>query len=174
MHVDWIRMFAPDTPMLEIVVRGTVVYLVLFLLLRITHRRQSGTLGITNLLAIVLIADAAQNAMSANYHSIAEGLFLVATIVFWAWFLDWLGYRLPALQRLVHPRPLLLVRDGRVLRRGLKEELITEEELMSHLREQGVEHIRDVKRAFIEGDGRISVIKKDGESGGKHDDRRIA
>ena len=152
----------PDTPVLEIVVRGTVVYLALFVLLRVVLKREAGAMGITDLLVIVLIADAAQNAMADDYTSIVDGLVLVGTLVFWAWALNWLGYRVPAIQRLAHPSPLLLVRDGRPLRRHLAQELITEDELLSQLRLQGVEDIRDVKSAFMEGDGRISVIERDG------------
>jgi uncharacterized membrane protein YcaP (DUF421 family) len=162
-NVEWARVFKPDTPLLEIFIRGTVTYLGLFILLRLVHKRESGGIGITNILVIVLIADAIQNAMAGDYTSITDGLLLVGVIVFWSWFLDWLGYRVPSLQRFVHPPPLCLVRDGRILRRSLQQELITEDELMSQLRLQGVEDLSEVRRAFIESDGRISVIKSNGE-----------
>nr|MBP7571903.1 DUF421 domain-containing protein [Acidobacteriota bacterium] len=74
MGVDWGRVFAFDTPWLEIVVRGTAIYLGLFLLLRLVLKRQAGTVGITDLLVIVLIADAAQNAMADDYRSVPDGL----------------------------------------------------------------------------------------------------
>lgn len=163
--IDWGRLLRPDTPLLEIVIRGTATYLGLFLLLRLIHKRESGGIGITNILVIVLIADAIQNAMSDDYSSITDGLLLVGVIVFWSWFLDWLGYRVPWLQRFVHPPALCLVKDGRILRKNLQQELITEEELRSQLRLQGVEDLAEVRRAFIESDGRISVIKADGERG---------
>ena len=163
LDTDWRQVFVPDTPVLEIVVRGTVVYLVLFVLLRLVLKREAGAVGITDLLVIVLIADAAQNAMADDYTSVADGLLLVGTIVFWAWALNWLGYRIPMIQRLVHPPALPLVRDGRPLHRNLAQELITDEELASHLRQQGIADVRDVEAAFIEGDGRISVIAREGE-----------
>jgi len=160
--IDWGQAFLPDTPILEIVVRGTVVYLVLFVLLRIVLKREAGAVGITDLLVIVLIADAAQNAMADDYTSVADGLILVGTIVFWAWALNWLGYRVPRIGRLIHPPALMLIREGRLLRHNLARELITEEELESQLRQQGIEDMRDVKAAYMEGDGRISVIEHDG------------
>src|SRR5262245_18723861 len=95
-----------------------------------------------DLLVVVLIADAAQNAMSANYVSVPDGILLVATIVSWSYCLDWLGCRFPRLQRFLRPPPLPLVRDGRLLRHNLRRELVSEEELMSQLREQGVEDLR--------------------------------
>ena len=156
--VDWGKLLIPSTPLLEIFLRGTLVYLALFLMLRFVLKRESGTLGITDLLVVVLLADAAQNAMADDYHAIPDGLLLVATIVFWAYALDWMGYRFPRIQRLFHPPPLLLVEGGKILRRNMRKEFITEEELYTTLREQGVENIRHVKRAYMEGDGRISVI----------------
>jgi uncharacterized membrane protein YcaP (DUF421 family) len=162
--VDWTRVFGLDTPPLEIVLRGSLMYLAIFGLLRLVRRREPGAVGITDLLVIVLIADAAQNAMAADYHSIPDGLLLVATIIFWSYALDWLGYRFPPLQRFIDPPALPLVREGQLLRRNLRRELITEEELMSHLREHGVEDLAEVKAAYIEGDGRISVIPRNGQN----------
>lgn len=168
--VDWTKVFIPETPLLEIVVRGTVVYLALFWLLRF-FRRQSGGLSVSDLLVIVLIADAAQNAMAGEYRSVPDGVLLVAVILGWSFGLDWLGQCFPAFERLVHPGPVPLVRDGRMIRRNMRSELITEVELMTQLREQGIERLADVRAAYIEGDGRISVIGKDnpGESRGTPD-----
>ena len=159
--VDWRSVFVPDTPILEIVVRGTVVYLSLFTLLRVVLKRESGTVGITDLLVVVLIADAAQNAMASDYKSLPDGLILVATIIFWCYALDWLGYQFPWVGRFVHPPPLELVRDGKMLRRNMRHELITPEDLLSQIREQGIEDLSVVKCARMEGDGHISVVCRD-------------
>jgi uncharacterized membrane protein YcaP (DUF421 family) len=161
--VDWRSAFLPDTSFLEIFVRGSIMYLGMLLLLRFILKREAGALSITDLLVVVLIADAAQNGMAGDYQSIPDGIFLVATIVFWALALNWLGFRFPSVQRLVHPPPLPLVRDGRLLRRNLAKELITEDELMSQLRLQGVSDLSEVAEAYMEGDGRISVIERSSE-----------
>ena len=161
--VDWEKLFIPSTPLLEIFLRGSSVYLALFLMLRFVLKREAGTLGITDLLVVVLLADAAQNAMAGSYSAIPDGLLLVATIVFWAYALDWMGYRFPRIQRLVHPPPRLLVENGQMIRRNLAKEFISEEELFTTLREQGVEDLQRVKRAYMEEDGRISVITTEGK-----------
>jgi len=163
--IDWRAVFVPDTPALEIIVRGSVMYLALFALLRFVLRREAGSIGVADLLVIVLIADAAQNGMATGYTSIADGILLVATIVFWAYALNWLGYHFPAVQRLIHPPPLPLVRDGRLLRRNMRRELITEDELLSQLRLQGCEDLADVEFAAMEGDGRISVVTRQAGNG---------
>lgn len=156
-QVDWRSAFVPTVSIVEIILRGTLVYIMLFALLRLL-RRESGGIGITDLLVVVLIADAAQNAMASEYKSITEGIILVATIVFWDFALDWLAYRFPIFERLVRPAPLPLIRNGRLLRRNMRQEMITEEELMARLREQGVENLADVKKCYLEGDGQFSVV----------------
>ena len=157
--IDWDALFVPSMDLGEVVLRGTAVYLFLFFLLRIL-RREAGQLGISDLLVVVLIADAAQNAMSSEYRSITEGAILVATIAFWDYFLDWLSFRVPALQRMLRPAPLLLIRNGRLLRENMKREMLQEDELMAQLREHGVRSAGEVKACYLEGDGRISVIPR--------------
>jgi uncharacterized membrane protein YcaP (DUF421 family) len=73
--------------------------------------------------------------------------------------IDWLGYHVPLIGKWVHPPPLNLVRDGKLQRRNMRRELITEEELMGQMRQQGIEDIGQVKGAYMEGDGQISIIK---------------
>ena len=160
--IDWYHTLAPQTPLLEIFLRGTITYLGLFLLLRLILKRESGMVGITDLLVVVLLADASQNAMADDYRSITDGLFLILTIIFWSYLLNWLGFRFPSIQRFVHPPPLQLVRDGHMVKRNMRKEFITDDELYSMMRAQGIDDLAQVKAAYMEGDGQISVITKDG------------
>lgn len=165
MHIDWKNIFVPDTSFIEIIVRGSVMYLALFTLLRVILKRQAGTLGMTDLLLITLLADASQNGMAGDYKSLPDGIVLVATIIFWNYALDWLSFKSSFFQRLIEPAPLPLIKNGQLLRRNMRRELISESELMGQLREQGVSDISEVKGAYIESNGRISVIDREK---GKH------
>jgi uncharacterized membrane protein YcaP (DUF421 family) len=160
-RIDWSSMFVPDVPFLEIIVRGSVMYLGLFIMLRIVLKRQAGTLGMTDLLLITLLADASQNAMAGEYKSLPDGVVLVATIIFWNYLFDWLSVQSEWFERLIEPPPLPLVRRGKLLRRNMRSELITEGELLGKLREQGVEDLSKVRLVNIESDGQISVIQYD-------------
>jgi len=148
---------------LELIVRGTVMYLGLVLAFRFILRRDVGSMGIPDVLFIVIIADAAQNAMSGEYKSIADGTVLVATLVFWNVALDWLAFRSRAMRRLIEPPSLPLVRDGKWVRRNLRREWITTEEVLSKLRERGIEGVSQVKIARLEADGELGVIRNDDE-----------
>jgi len=158
--MNWSALFKPDVPILETIVRGSVTYLAVFALLRLVLKREAGGFSITDLLVIVLVADAVQNAVTGGYNSITSGLLLVATIIFWSFILDWLGHYFPFLGRVFYPPPLPLIEDGQILTRNMRKELITEDELMSQLRQSGVDDIREVRKAFIEGNGKVSVIRK--------------
>ena len=158
--VDWARLFLPTTPLLETVIRGSLTYLALFALLRFVFRRESGAARISMLLLLVLLADAAQNAMADDYTSVTDGVLLVGTIMAWDYLLDWVASRFPVMQELIHPRPLPLIRNGRVLRANLKRERVSEEELWSGLRQHGIREVRDVKAAYLEGDGKLSVFPR--------------
>jgi uncharacterized membrane protein YcaP (DUF421 family) len=160
--------FIPDVSLLETVVRGIVIYLAIFVLLRAILRGRTSAVTVSDLLVLVLIADAAQNAMAAEYTSITNGVVLVATIVLTSFTMDWLAFRFETVRRFVHPEHKPLVVDGRILRKTLAEELMTEEELLTQLRLNGVEDASEVKAAYLEGNGEISVIKRpNGEHQGK-------
>jgi uncharacterized membrane protein YcaP (DUF421 family) len=152
-------MLMPTHSIAEMVARGTIMYLVIFAMMRFILKRQSGGLSTPDVLLLVLLADAAQNGMANEYRSVTEGIALVGTIVFWNFALDWLEYHFPPMQRLLRPAPLLLIEDGKILRSNMRQELVTMDELLSRLREEGIEGPADVKRAFIEADGNISVKK---------------
>lgn len=156
--INWHNLFVPSESLVELFLRGSLMYLFILALMRV-FRREPGTLSIPDLLVVVLVADAAQNGMSADYRSVTEAFVLVGTIFLWDYALDWLAFRSRAMHRLLHPAPLPLVEDGKILRRNLRFELLTVDDLLSQLRELGVNDVREVKRSFIESDGHLSVIK---------------
>lgn len=162
-------LFRVSVDPLEIVVRGSLVYWFLFALFRFVLRRDVGSIGIADVLLLVLIADASQNAMAGGYESVTDGFVLVATIAFWNWLLDWASFRFERVRRMVEPPPALMIRNGRLMRANMKRELVSPEELLAELRQHGIETYADVKRAYMESDGKISVIRLDG---GKDDQAR--
>lgn len=150
-------MFVPTESVFEVVLRGTIMYLGMFALLRV-FRRQAGSVGIADLLVIVVIADAAQNGMAGDSRSITEALLLITTIVLWDWFFDYLGFKSPFWERILQPQPLLLIENGKVIKESLDQEFINENELLGQLREQGIEDFSRVKKCYLESNGHFSVL----------------
>jgi uncharacterized membrane protein YcaP (DUF421 family) len=159
--IDWTRLFGFSVSPAEIFIRGTVIYWFIFLLFRFLLRRDVGAIAIADVMLLVLIADAASNAMSGGYDSITDGCILVATIGGWNYFLNWMSFRFPVVRRLIQPAPQALIRNGKMQRKTMRQELITIDELQSKLREQGVKDINEVKIAYLEEDGEISVLRHD-------------
>ena len=165
-------MFVPTGSLLELVVRGSLMYLLILAGFRI-FRRDAGSLSVSDLLVVVLIADAAQNGMAGEYKSLTEGVVIVATIFAWNYVLDWLAYRSRFVYWLLHPPSLLLIRNGQIQFRNLRSQLITKDDLLEQLREQGVDSVERVKKCFLESDGRMSVIREDdGEPTGQSKKQR--
>ena len=173
LSIDWSDLLLPTHSIAEMMLRGTVMYLCLFLILRFVMLRQSSTIGIADILVIVVIADAAQNGFAKEYQSITEGVVLVLTIVGWDTLLNWLSFRFKLFERLLTPLPLPLIKDGVLNRRNMRKEFITQEELHGQLRQQGISSVKDVKQAFLEANGEISVVKYEDDDRSKPKDKKF-
>jgi uncharacterized membrane protein YcaP (DUF421 family) len=156
-------MFAlTGTPGFELFLRTTIIYLGLLAAMRFVARREAGSLELTDLLMIVLIADGVQNGMSGDYSSVTGAAIVGGTILGWNYALAGLMYHSDFAERVLSPRPLLLVRDGAMLRKNMRREFVTQEELLSMLRVNDVHDIGDVATAYLEPDGQLSVRKREG------------
>jgi len=96
--------------------------------------------------------------MAGEYRTISDGVVLVLTLLGWNVLLDWLAFRFRWFNRFAEPRPLPLVREGQVMHRNLRRQFLTEDDLMSKLRQHGCEDLSAVKAARLEPDGEFSVI----------------
>mgnify|MGYP006175313801 CR=1 FL=1 len=158
--MDWSEVFRLSVSPWELVVRGSVMYLFLFVLFRVVVKRRVGSIGMADILILVIVADAAQNGMSGEYRSVTDAFILVGTLIGWNMFIDWLSFRFEPMQKLLEPPPLLLIDNGRVMHRHLRIELMSVQELQTKLREHGVASAQEVAKAYIEPDGQVTVLKK--------------
>ena len=161
MSPDWGELFRFSVSPVELIVRGSVIYLFLFAIFRVVLRRDVSSVGIADVLFIVVIADASQNAMAGENKTVSDGIVLIATLVAWNVAIDRLAYAWPWLGRLLEPPAVLLVRNGVIQQANLRRERMTHAELMGKLRSRGVDKLAQVKRARMETDGEISVIRED-------------
>jgi uncharacterized membrane protein YcaP (DUF421 family) len=159
--IGWGRLFQPTHTLLDEVVRGSLVYLALFTVLRVMQNRQAGSISLSDLLLVSLTTQAFQNSMIGEGKSLTEGAVVAATIFFWSHTINWLAFRFPNLARLVKSPPQAVIENGRVLPAGLRHELLTRDDLMAQLREQGIDDVSLVQRACVESNGALSVITKD-------------
>ena len=156
------EIFGLTKPLWEIGLRATVVYIALLLLVRLVPKRNAGQISPNDLLTVIVIGGIGTDAIMGGSTSVGDTLLLIAIVVAWAYLLDALEYRIPAVQKLLRHRQTMLIDRGRMIRPNMRRELVTEQELLAVLREEGIDDVALVKSACLEADGEISVIRKDG------------
>ncbi|TLU99387.1 DUF421 domain-containing protein [Dyadobacter luticola] len=157
--LDWSSLLVPQVSLLEIFIRGTLTYWSIFILLRF-FRRGTGQFSVSDILLIILIGDAAQNAMAGNYQTITEGVVLLATLVLWDVAIDYAGFKSKRFALFSQAEPKLLIKDGEFQHMNMRKEFITEDDLHGYLREKGIENIKKVHACYLEGSGNLSVLEK--------------
>ncbi len=142
----------------QVVLRVAVVYLFLIVVLRLSGKREVGQMSILELIVVLLISDAVQNSMVGENTSLWGGLVAVLTLLGLDYGFKALTLRSGRLRRAIEGEPRLLVRDGRLLTKALREEKIEAEQVRAAVRAQGLARVEDVRLAVLETDGSISVI----------------
>lgn len=162
--------FKMTMPIVELFVRGSVMFWFLVLVFRVVLRRDVGSMGMTDFLFVVLLGDAAQNGMIGDATSATDAVVLISTLVFWNVAIDWATWRWPTVEKLFAARRLTLVRNGKRNRRNMRREFISDAELMSKVREEGLEDLSKIKAMYLESDGEISLIRRPGN---EHDPKKM-
>ena len=154
-------MFDLDVNGLSIVARTLIVYLALLAGLRLAGKRELGQMTPFDLVVILLIANAVQNAMVGPDTSVTGGLIAAGVLVTVNYGLAAARERLPWLRRAVEGTPTLLINDGRFVQEHLRREGLSEDDVLMAIREHGVADVKDVRIAVLETDGSISIVPVD-------------
>ncbi|HEY7848317.1 MAG TPA: YetF domain-containing protein [Candidatus Limnocylindria bacterium] len=146
---------------MDIVLRATVIFFGLYLLVRLLGKRELAQLTPFELIVLVVMGDLIQQGVTHNDFSLTASLLAVATFAFWASVLSWLTFLSRRAERLLDGEPHVIVRDGEILRANLRRDRLTLAEIESEMRLAGIPHLRDVAWAIVEPRGRISFIPRD-------------
>jgi uncharacterized membrane protein YcaP (DUF421 family) len=150
--------------MAVVVFRSLVVYVALLGGLRLAGKRELGQMTSFDLVVILVISNAVQNAMLGPDSSLSSGLIAAGTLLGANWVVNRIVQASPWLSRQLTGTPSLLLHDGQLIDEHLRNEGITRAEVLQALREHGVEDLASVKMAVLEVDGTISVIPSDASS----------
>lgn len=153
-------MFSTDVNLWEFVARAALVYFAIMVLVRISGKRTVGEFTPFDLVVVILIGESTQGALTGGDESVIGALTVSATLIALNYTIGFITTRSKLADRIVEGEAVLLVRDGRVLSDALKRNNVPESDLDEALRAEGVEERSEVRRAFLETDGTISVIKK--------------
>ena len=155
-------MWILSLPWWEFILRGVIVYFFLIVLLRLTGKRQIGQMAPFDLVLLLVLSNAVQNAMNGGDNSVLAGIVSAVTLVATNWVVGLLTYKSKRLETLVEGRPEVLIHNGKLFENALQHTKITHHELMTALRAGGCATVEDVHAALLETDGSISVIAKKG------------
>ena len=147
---------------MDIAIRAVILYLFVFLLMRVMGRRELSNLQPFDLVLLIVIGDALQQGLTQSDYSVTGAMIAVGTFAFLQVSTSYLSYRLSWLRPVLEGHPLVVVQDGKVIQKNLKRERITVEELAEEARQQQIRSLDDVKWAVVETTGAISFITKSG------------
>jgi uncharacterized membrane protein YcaP (DUF421 family) len=151
---------------MDIVLRGTVIFVALYLLVRLMGKRELGQMTPFELIVLVVIGDLIQQGVTQNDFSLTGAVIAIATIAFWAVVLSWASYLWPRAERLLEGQPRVIVHDGELLTDNLRRDRLTASEIESEMRLAGIAHMSDVAWAILEPRGKISFIQRSESSPG--------
>jgi uncharacterized membrane protein YcaP (DUF421 family) len=146
---------------MDIVLRATAVFFILFVLLRVLGKRQLGQMTPFEFVALIVLGDFVQQAVTHNDYSITAATLAVSTFGFWSLVLAWLSYRSNRMRRLLEGDPRILIRDGAFLESVLARDKITRDEVLSEMRLAGIARIDEVQWGILEPNGKVSFLKRE-------------
>lgn len=161
LHLFLSDLFIPGTGLAEKILRPIAVYIFLVVILRVGGRRELAQMNAFDLVVLLTLANAVQNAIIGDDNSLLGGFIGGATLVVLNLIVVRYLYRHPGLDRKLEGESVTLVKDGRVLDANLRRELITEDELLAAIRRQGIGHIEECSEVILETGGTISAIQRE-------------
>jgi uncharacterized membrane protein YcaP (DUF421 family) len=159
---------------MDIVLRASVMFLVVYGLLRLLGKRELAQISPFELVVLVVLGDLIQQGITHNDFSLSGATLAIATFAFWSLVLSWVTYKWRAAERVLEGTPTVLVRDGELLEANMKRDRLTRSELEAEMRLAGIAHLAEVRWAILEPEGKISFIGRGADSGGADDDRPAA
>lgn len=153
-------MFTMGVPLAEKIVRPVLVYLFLIIALRLAGKRELAQLNTFDFVVFLTLSNLLQNAGIGNDNSVLGGWIGAASLLITNYIVIRLLFNHPKVGRLLEGESTLLVEDGRILYDNLDKELIKREELMSAIHRQGLEEIKEVRRAILEPGGTIAIFAR--------------
>lgn len=160
MNATFAEMFELAMPWWAFVLRACVVYFLLLAMIRMTGKRTMGQFTPFDMLLVVLLGNAVQNALLGQDTSVGGGLLLAATLIALNWIVGLASARSAKVERWVEGAPVLLAREGQVYRDVLRRELISREDFEKAMREAGCLDMADVRLAVLENNGHITVVPR--------------
>lgn len=158
MH-KWLIGEAPWSFALEVLLRFLIIYLVLLIVLRLMGRRFAGQLSIVELAIMVMLGAAIGPPLQTPEKGILPTVVLLITLLGCYRLLSWLTFRFHPLEKFSQGDVTLLVMDGRLALKPIRRAELSRDRIFSELRALNVQHLGEVRRAWLEPSGSVSLLR---------------
>jgi uncharacterized membrane protein YcaP (DUF421 family) len=145
---------------MDLVIRATVIFFFIFMITRISGRRELSSLEPFDVILLVVLGDLVQQGITQSDESVTGTLIVMSTITLLSVAVGWVSFRSGRVRLVTEGEPIVLVQDGRLIERNLRRERLTHADLEEEARQQQVDSLSDIRWAILETDGSISVIPK--------------
>jgi uncharacterized membrane protein YcaP (DUF421 family) len=145
---------------MDIVLRATFMFAVIFVLLRLLGKREMAEMTPFEVVLLVVIGDLIQQGVTHSDYSVTGATLAVATFGFWSLVVNWVTYTWPRAERLLDGEPEVVVRDGEMLRKAMRRNRLSRSDVESEMRHAGIARLAEVAWGVLETDGKISFIGK--------------
>ena len=166
----WSDLFVPEVSLLEKMLRSLLVFVFLIAALRLGGKRELGQLNILDLVVLLLVSNALQNAMIGADNSLVGGVVGASTLFALNYLFVRVTLRSPRARRVLEGAPRILLEDGRIIPVALRREGIAIEQLRSAALERGFDRLDDVELVVLEPNGHLAIMGR--EAAGKWRDQR--
>lgn len=156
----WTRIFHPDIPIVEKIIRPILVYVFLLIGLRLAGKRELAQLNAFDLIVLLTLSNTVQNAIIGNDNSVSGGVIGATTLLGVNYLVVRIAHKYKKFDRMIEGRADILIRDGKIVRSHLDRELITHAQLVAAAHKQGIGSLHDVERCVLEPTGTISFVQK--------------
>lgn len=146
---------------MEIVLRATAMFAIMYLLLRLLGKRELGQMTPFELVTLVVLGDLMQQGVTQGDFSVVGSTLAIATFAFWSVSLSWLSYLFPRAEKMLEGEALVLICNGELIEKNLRRDRITRREIESEMRLAGIASMSEVAWALLEPNGKMSFIKRD-------------
>jgi uncharacterized membrane protein YcaP (DUF421 family) len=145
---------------MDIVLRASVMFAIIYLLVRILGKRELGQMTPFEFVVLVVMGDLIQQGVTQTDFSLTGATLAISTFAFWGVVLSWVSYLFPRCEPLLEGQARVLVRNGELLERNLRRDRMTRREIESEMRLAGIASMKDVAWALLEPNGKISFIRQ--------------
>src|SRR5438105_1349025 len=145
---------------MDIVLRGIVIFVFLYVLMRVIGRRELSSLEPFDLILLVVLGDAVQQGLTQDDYSLTGAILAIGTIAMLQLGVSYTNFRFPKVRGILDGEPIVVVQDGKPIEKNLNRERVTMDDLASAMRLQQIASLEDVAWAVMETNGAISFVKK--------------